>query len=64
MNIKRHITIILLVILHICKIRYYSQARTQRKGIREQGTGKIFLEQMVAEGRRKLYNQNGEKMNG
>jgi len=40
MNIKRHITIILPVILHTCKIRYYSQARIQRKGIREQGTGK------------------------
>lgn len=40
MNIKRHITIILPVILLTCKIRYYSQARTQRKGIREQGTGK------------------------
>jgi len=31
--------------LHTCKIRSYSQARTQRKGIREQGTGKnIFGE--------------------
>lgn len=40
MNIKIHITIILPVILHICKIRSYSQARTQRKGVREQGTGK------------------------
>jgi len=40
MNIKIHITIILHVILHACKIRSYSQARTQRKGIREEGTGK------------------------
>jgi hypothetical protein len=40
-----------------------SQARTQRKGIREQGTGKNIFGENDSRRKRKLHNQNGEEIN-